>query len=354
MSYGWPQSSLRSGPEETNMKHQRTNAMSRTDNIPHQSGLRRFAPFLMAAILTTATAVAETNDDHSDKHAPYRQINIVSDQPNTALLQDTNLVNPWGTSFSAGSPFWVNNAGTGKATLYAVTNDAAGSPRVVKQGLEVRIPGPPTGQLFNNSTNFHSNSFLFVTKDGIIAGWRAVLGTTAEVLTARAGAAYTGVSMLTGTNGNSLLLVANFAERTVDVYDRDMELVAQIADPSAPPGYAPFNVQSINGVIYVTFARQDADPNGGVKGRGRGFIAVLDIENQTFHRFASGKDAGGRLRAIDAPWGLAVAPSTFGPHAGELLVGNFGSGTIMTFDENGRFKGLLKGVSGRPIVNNGL
>src|SRR6185503_14109724 len=186
------------------------------------------------------------------------------------------------------------------------------------------------------------------------SGWRSALGTTAEVLATRPNAAYTGATLVTPSDGNSLLLTANFAERTIDVYDGTAKLIVQLSDPHAPARYAPFNVQSINGLIYVTFARQDADPNGRLEGRGRGFIDVLDLPTRKFHRFISGKDAGGHLREIDAPWGLVVAPGTFGRHADELLVGNFGTGTIMSFDECGNFKGLLKGVSGKPVVNNGL
>ena len=347
-------------------KHKDTERLYMKDSIdthdsakgafPNDRGLRLFAAVLTTAILTTTGLFAQTDQIHNEKVGVYRQINLVSDQPNTALIQDTNLVNPWGISFSASSAFWVNNAGTGKATLYAVTNGVTGSPHVVKQGLEVRIPGQgaPTGQLFNSSTNFHGNSFVFVTLDGIVAGWRAALGTVAEIMATRPTAAYTGATITSGEDGAALLLVANFAERTVDVYDGSMELIGQLSDPHAPAGYAPFNVQSINEVIYVTYARQDARPDGDVKGRGRGFIDVLDIESQTFRRLISGTDLGGDLRAIDAPWGLAVAPSTFGEHAGQLLVGNFGSGTIMAFNERGHFNGLLEGVSGKPIANNGL
>jgi uncharacterized protein (TIGR03118 family) len=312
---------------------------------------RVWASFFLATLLTGTCATA-----HAERRTSYLQINLVSDQPAVALLQDTNLVNAWGMSFGPTGPFWVNNAGSGKATLYAVTNDASGSPHVTKQSLEVTIPGHglPTGQIFNTTTNFHGNAFLFVTKDGIIAGWRSALGNAAEVLASRPGAAYTGAAILTAANGQSFLLAANFAEATVDIYDADGEFISQLADPDAPAGYAPFNVQSIHGVIYVTFARQDADPHGRVAGRGRGFIDILQPETQTFYRFVSGTDAGGNLRAIDAPWGMVVAPSTFGEHAGRLLVGNFGSGTIMAFDEEGRFRGLLKGEFGGPVVNNGL
>jgi len=81
---------------------------------------------------------------------------------------------------------------------------------------------------------------------------------------------------------------------------------------------------------------------------------VFDLQTGTFDRFVTGSDAGGRLHDIDSPWGIALAPSTFGNHADELLVGNFGSGTIMAFDADGSFRGLLKGFHEEPIVIEGL
>ena len=48
----------------------------------------------------------------------YQQRNLVSDLPG-AVIQDSNLVNPWGIAFSATSPFWVANNVTGTSTLYS-------------------------------------------------------------------------------------------------------------------------------------------------------------------------------------------------------------------------------------------
>jgi uncharacterized protein (TIGR03118 family) len=268
----------------------------------------------------------------------YRQANLVSDLPGVAQLQDTNLVNAWGVSFGGAGPFWVNDNRTGKSTLYAVTNDASGSPVVTKQTLEVTIPGAgnPTGVVNNNKGGFNGDVFLFASLDGTISGWRPALGTTAETLAARPSAAYTGLALATNSSG-PILLVANFAEGTLDAYTTNASLVAQYADPYAPAGYAPFNVQVVNGAVFVMFATPHA-------GRGRGLIDVFDPETGVFHRFATGTDAGGRLHEIDLPWGVALAPNSFGKHGGDLLVGNFGSGTIMTFGPDGEFHGLLKGV----------
>ena len=301
------------------------------------------------------TPLRAGDDRGHDDDTFYRPAFLVSAQPGSALVLDTNLVNAWGVSFSPTSTFWVNDNGAGRATLDAVTNDSSGLPHVAKQGLEVTIPGAgnPSGQVFNNTTNFHGDAFLFVSEDGTISGWRGALGTAAEVLKTRPTAVYKGATLATPPSG-TFLLAANFAEGTVDVYDGNVNLVGQLSDPHAPAGYAPFNVQSLGGMIFVTFAQQDANKKDDVAGRGHGLVDVLDLSARTFHRFATGSAAGGHLKEIDSPWGLAVAPSTFGEHANQLLVGNFGSGTIMAFDEYGRFDGFLEGRTGRPVVIDGL
>ena len=334
------------------------NERSKREAMSATPALRWLAPFISAALLTMVWTNSFAKDDHhhdDDRVTTYRQTNLVSDQPGVALLQDTNLVNAWGVSFSPTSPFWVRDNGTGKSTLYSVTNDASGSPQVTKLGLEVSIPGEgnPTGQVFNNTTNFHGDLFIFVSEDGTISGWRGALGTSAEILATRTNAIYKGVTLVSAPGG-PVLLAANFSEGTVDAYDGNVNLIGQLSDSHAPAGYAPFNVQSVEGLNFVTFAKQDADKEDDVAGPGHGLIDVLDLRTQKFHRFATGSDAGGRLRAIDSPWGVALAPRTFGKHADVLLVGNFGSGTIMAFNEHGHFEGFLESQPGKPVVIEGL
>jgi uncharacterized protein (TIGR03118 family) len=315
-----------------------------------QKGKLNHSIRIMAAIACIGGSIAS-------QAAPpdrFQQVNLVSDLGGQALLQDTNLVNAWGMAFSSSSPFWISDNGTGKATLYAVTNDANGV-HVAKQSLEVNIPGEgnPTGQVFNNDGGFNGDLFLFVSEDGTISGWRPALGTAAEVLTVRTGAVYKGLALATTSNG-PVLLAANFSEGTIDVYNTNSTLIAQYSDSSAPEGYAPFNVQTLDGLVFVTFAKQDQDKEDDVAGAGNGLIDVFDPATGTFHRFATGTDAGGDLKEINSPWGLALAPSTFGQHAGQLLVGNFGSGTIMTFDATGEFQGLLRGTRGGMVKIDGL
>ena len=271
----------------------------------------------------------------------FSQNLLVSDLPDAAQLQDTNLVNAWGVSFGGSGPFWVNSAGAGKSLLYAVTNDASGSEIVTKQTLEVAVGGNPTGVISNNKGGFNGDVFLFANLDGRISGWRAALGTTAETLATRPGAIYTGLALTTNSSG-PLLLAANFGEGSLDVYDTNATLVARYFDSNAPSGYVPFNVQVVNGTVFVMFARHET-------GNGRGLIDQFDPETGTFHRFATGTDAGGQLAHIDSPWGIALAPLTFGDKGGDLLIGNFGSGTIMAFGMDGKFHGLLKSVHDSPI-----
>src|SRR5262245_18668288 len=303
---------------------------------------------VLAALFTLTCASSPAEDR-------YRQFNLVSDLPGVAAVQDTNLVNAWGMSFNPTGPFWVSATEKGRAVIYAVTNDALGSAHVTKLPLEVTIPGEgnATGQVFNDTSGFQGNLFLFVSEDGTISGWRPTLGTAAETLLTRTGAVYKGAT-LAKTGRGPVLLAANFSEGTVDVYGTNLTLLGQFSDRHAPAGYAPFNVQSAAGQIFVTFAKQDADKEDDVPGRGHGLIDVFNPRTGRFVRFVTGTDAGGRFREINSPWGVALAPRSFGQHGDQLLVGNFGSGTIMTFEADGAFRGLLKDVQGAPVVIDGL
>ena len=138
--------------------------------------------------------------------------------------------------------------------------------------------------------------------------------------------------------------------------DRNLNLIGQFKDFKAPARYAPFNVQILDGVIFVTFAKQDDAKHDDVAGKGHGLIDVFYPKAGTFHRLVTGKDAGGKLKEINSPWGLAISPSTFGRHADQLLVGNFGSGTIMSFEADGDFQGLLEDANSKekPLVIDGL
>ena len=273
----------------------------------------------ISLVMISTAGMAKPPKDHDKPNSGYLQTNLVSDLPGMAQLRDTNLLNPWGISFSATSPFWISDNGSGLSTLYAVTNDTGGVPHVTKQGLEVAIPGDgvPTGQLFDGTGSFNGDVFIFAGEDGTISGWRSTLGTAAELLVSRTNAVYKGITLVNvkvkGGHKNknqstSLLLLANFREGTVDVYNTNMDLM-QISDPKAPVGYAPFNVQNIDGDIFVTFAKQDGEKHDDVAGPGHGFIDVLDLKNGKFHLDSPLEQTlVENLTSINSPWGMALAP----------------------------------------------
>jgi len=305
--------------------------------------------------LTAAVLSLFISSAHADE-VKYRQVNLVSDLPGVAVLQDTNLVNAWGISFGAPTPFWVSDNGTGLATLYSVTNDPTGMTHVDKQSLQVTIPGngTPTGQVFNNVGGFHGDLFLFVSEDGTVSGWRGALGTTAETLVPGSPTnVYKGVTLVKTING-PMLLAANFRQGTVDAFDTNAALVGRFKDMKAPAGFAPFGIQAISNLVFVTFAMQDADKHDDVAGRGNGLIDILDPATGTFHRFATGSSAGGKVKDMNSPWGIALAPKSFVRSDAQLLVGNFGSGTIMTFDSSGNFQGNLQAEHGPALSIDGL
>lgn len=285
----------------------------------------------------------------------FIQENLVSDGSVPAQITDPNLVNAWGISSSPTSPFWVSDNGTGLTTLYNVDPNTDAT---VKQGLVVTIPGTgtgnPTGQVFNSGAStgaFNGNPFLFVSEDGTVSGWRAALATTAEILqTGSSANVYKGATEAT-VNGNSYLYAANFRAGTIDVIKGTAaapNLTGNFTDPNLPAGYAPFNIQNLDGKIYVTYALQDAAKHDDVAGAGKGFVNAFDTQGNLLGRVGSGG-------SLNSPWGLAIAPKSFGQFAGDLLVGNFGDGHISVFNSlNDAFMGQLLGLDGKELAIDGL
>ncbi len=274
----------------------------------------------------------------------FSQVNLVSDVPGLAKTTDANLKNPWGVAFSATSPFWVSNQGSGTSTLY----DGAGT----AQSLVVTIPGGappsgPTGQVFNGTSGFALNGaptrFIFDTLNGTIDGWGS--GTTAIQAVSTPGAIYTGLAL--ANSGSSSYLYGADSTGSIRVFDSNFKptsLAGNFTDPNAISGYVPFNIQLLGSNLYVTYAR--LTPQGtGLPG---GYIDVFNTNGVFQQRLATGG-------ALNAPWGLAVAPATFGGFGSDLLVGNFGDGRILAYNPlTGAYLGTLNGADGQPIVNSYL
>jgi uncharacterized protein (TIGR03118 family) len=297
---------------------------------------------LVAGILLAAVAQQVLADGTADN---FKQTNLVSDLPGVAKTTDPDLVNPWGVSFSSTSPFWVSDNGTGLATLYNGAGD--------KLGLVVTMPpvgSSPTGQVFNSTNSFNSDLFIFASENGTITGWRGALGTTAETLSSSsAGAVYKGITIAT-TAGGTYLYATDFHNNQITVLPGTgaPALAGNFTDPTLPAGYAPFNIQNIGGQLYVTYALQDAAKHDDVAGAGNGFVDVFDLQGNFVKRLISNGP-------LNSPWGMAIAPAGFGNFGSDLLVGNFGDGTINAFDPTtGDFLGVVDGSDGKPLVNMGL
>ena len=348
---------------------------------------------LIAAISFTSFAAAAgyTETDLVTNKSPLTDANGIVHTPTKPV--DPNLVNPWGVGESpgtTGSPFWVSDNGAGVSTLYLTDG--------TKVGLTVSIPAPgadplgndgaPTGLVFNiangsgafgisgctpagtATTSPVPASFLFATEDGTILGWNAnvapAVGGICTPFTApsthaiivpsadksASGAVYKGLA-ITNSGGTPLLYATDFHNGKVDVYDASFQPASTLApkafvDPKLNKGYAPFNIVPIGNQLFVTYAVQDSDAHDDVAGQGHGIVDTYAFNGQLLARFA-------QHGQLDSPWGVALAPATFGEAAGKLLIGNFGNGHINIFDPaTGEFLDKLRNAHGQALVIDGL
>ena len=288
----------------------------------------------------------------------YEVTNLVSDVPGLAATTDPNLKNPWGASRSGASPFWVSNQAGNTSTLY---NGAGGIvPLVVSIPTLAGGPNGPTGQVANSdSSAFHladgnAARFIFANLNGQIDAWNPGSGTTAQVAAPAAGAVYTGLAQGQSAAGDVLYAV-DARGGIVDVYDATFKNITgsggfagAFQDPTLPGGFRPFNVQTINNVVYVTYE----NGTGGAAATNGGVVATFDQDGHFLKQLISNGPGG----PLQDPWGLALAPSNFGQFSNDLLVGNKEDGQINAFDPTtGNFLGLVATVTNDPSsANNGL
>jgi uncharacterized protein (TIGR03118 family) len=324
-----------------------------------------FGWMALALALATAIALAAAPTARADPEGRYQQHNLVTDGFIRADNTDSVLKNPWGIAFNPTGPVWISDNGSGFSTVYIGSGAPflVGNPPTVP--LVVTIPkaakadqGNPTGIVFNGSSGFNVGGspavFIFATEDGVLAAWNPLNLTNAILIhdNSAAGTVYKGLALSAGGNG-SLLYAADFHNNKIDVWDNMFTPVTTLGagaftDPSIPKGFAPFGIQAINGNVYVTYAKQDADAHDDVQGKGLGYVDVFDPNGNLIDRVAS-------KGPLNAPWGLALAPAGFGEFSNSLLVGNFGDGRINAFDlASGEFLGGLKGADGHPITIDGL
>src|ERR1700731_1864427 len=288
------------------------------------------------------------------QQAGYSQTNLVSNTAGVAMTTDSQLLNPWGISFIAGSDFWIANNNSGTSTLYdnqgkKDTGLVVTIPGATKNPNGNCSPGCPTGTVANgNGIYFGGGQFIFDTEDGLVANWTGASNTaTVAFDNSVSGAVYKGLALVNST----FLLAANFNSGKVDVLDRNFNptsLSGSFTDPKLPAGFAPHGIHIINNQVYVAYAMQDAAKHDAQPGAGLGQVDIFDLNGNFISTLVA---AGGKL---NAPWGVVVAPATFGTFSNAILVGNFGDGTINAFDATGKFLGQLSDSSNTVLVNPGL
>lgn len=327
--------------------------------------MRRFVLAALAATIATALlAAAGTQAAPLGKNKQYTVTPLASDVPGLAPATDANLKNTWGLARSATSPWWIANNGSASASVY----NGAGA-LVQIGGLNAQgVPGDPTGAVFSgipgqfevgttaSPTTLAASNFVFDSEDGTISAWRG--GSTAALVTVPAsGAVFKGLAISDGTSGPRLY-ATDFAQGAghsrVDVFDgswNPVDAPGAFVDPRLPKHYGPFGIQTIGDRVFVTYGKQQAGSNDEAHGRGLGIVDVYDLDGKFLHRVAS----HGQL---DAPWGLAQAPASFGRFGGDLLVGNFGDGQINAYQEmqNGHFehRGTLRAATHGKLSIDGL
>ena len=274
--------------------------------------------------------------------AQYQLTNLVSNQVGQAKHTDPLLVNAWGLAYGTGGPFWISDAGSGWSTLYTGQG--------LKQGLEVGVPsasgegpGSPTGIVFNGSSDFQiqgwSTFFLFATLDGTISGWSPQSNPNQAIIVVNnssSGAVYTGLAVTSNASGNFLFAADNWNNK-IDMYDGSFNLVSSFTDTTVPSGFAPFGIQDLNGLLFVSFA----SPSGA----SGGYIDIFSESGVFLKRLVSGSP-------LNQPWGFAAAPKNFGALSNTLLVSNNvnKTGTINAFNAlTGQFVGTLEDVNGKAI-----
>ena len=296
---------------------------------------------------------------------------VASSSAITALQTDAHLVNAWGLAFNPTADAWIANAGTSTSTIYDGNGTAmapySGGPSSIAIPAGSSGTAEPTGVVFNATSQFVISSggnsapasFLFATLGGTIEGWAQGADPNSAVIAydgSGRGSMYTGLTMAKDSSGNIFLYAADFKNATVDVFTASFALQpvgGAFFDAAIPPGYAPYGIQNIpasNGSaqIYVTYAEPANTAQHVTMGAGLGYVAVFDADGTLITTLVS-------KGALNAPWGVALAPGNFGPLSGALLIGNFGDGAINAYNPTtGASMGPLMLTSTQQLFISGL
>ncbi|HKP02647.1 MAG TPA: TIGR03118 family protein [Chthoniobacterales bacterium] len=330
-------------------------------------GFLGLALFVMGLTVPKLRAQQTAGLDAPPNIAPgsaYRLQTLLSDIPGFAPVLDPLLVNPWGIAESSSSPFWIANNGT--STTQLVRGDVSGAPVVLNPSPQtINIPGGlPTGVVRNSTSDFQitppgggspaASSFIFDSITGNITAWNGSSGASAQNVVSMPGHVWTGLAI--GSVGmNNFIYAADFANNNIDVFNGTFTIQTEASfpfvDATIPAGYAPFNIQNLGGSLYVAYAKvgMDGDEEAGV---GKGLVRKFNTSGVRDLTFAINDISTNPTSQLNAPWGLVIAPASFGIFGGALLVGNFGEGNPSIHAYNpatGAFLGTLQDESGTGI-----
>jgi uncharacterized protein (TIGR03118 family) len=316
-------------------------SMEKLSMIHHRITKKLLAVGALAVILNLTSCKSSTSPTTTPSTAFAETVLVADTAGFGAAHIDTTFINGWGIAVGGTGVFWLSSNHGGVTSIY----DGAGTTKIPPIAIPSRNgtdPGSPSGVVFNSTTDFNGEKFIYSTEDGTIAAWS---GTMTKVATdASANAGYKGLA-IANNGGSNYLYVADFHENKVVVYDKTFKpatLAGSFTDGGSPaipigtPGFGPFGIQNIGGMLYVTYAKHKPSPDDGddVGGASNGYINVFKPDGTFVKRFASNG-------TLTSPWGIAVAPSTFGQFKNAILVSNFGDGTISGFDSTGTYLGQV-------------
>lgn len=286
-------------------------------------------------------------------HSPVKEFNIsqtnlVADTIGFGAARiDTNLGNAWGIARFPNGPIWISANNPGLSTVYDTTGKTLIPPVAIPSVLPGQA-GTPSGVVFNGTSDFGGNKFLFASEQGVILGWSSGASAVIVANQSQSNAVYKGLT-IAADGGSNFLYVTNFRAGKIDVFDKNFNYVSGkiFVDPGIPSGFGPFNIQYISGQLYITYAKlQGPDNMDDQAGPGNGFVDIFNTNGTFVKRFAS-------QGTLNSPWGISLAPAGFANTQPSILIGNFGDGRVNIFDMLGNYKGQLQN-NGQAISIPGL
>jgi len=312
---------------------------------------------LLLALVLGAVACHKNNNGGTPmpNAGNFAQTNLVADTPSYgAAILDPTLKNAWGLALNPGADIlWIAANHSGATNVYDLTGKTLLGPIPIPS-MGDQNGGSPTGVAFNPTADFiipvigGTAKFVFANEDGTISAWAPVGAVTTTVIDKSSfDAVYKGCTFAS-QGGNTYLYAANFGENAIDIFDKNWKDVEGFAfkDPAIPTGFGPFNIASIGGMLYITYAKHDSNSDDDAPAPGNGYVDIFSTDGKLVKSFAS-------QGPLNSPWGITQAPDGSGLPLHSIVVGNFGDGMINVYDSTGVYKGALQN-GGKPLIIEGL